>query len=223
MRKVFTLLLFTVLATIGVRAEEVTGNFGTSSYYSIVSGVMTITINSTDDYSGWVNDDANYGTTQKNLVNNNNVSKVVFKTGKDVTIPSDCYSSYNVWYWIGDASDKVNTIDFRNCAFVDNKVTGLNLNGKNFNVIVPDACESASSFFTGNTHNYFKVSSTTLYASLNGSVTVVWDNVKNECTTLAIEGTVSTALDLSASGFTNFNFYNTTVNADITGLLFKIS
>lgn len=215
MRKVFTLLLFTVLATIGVRAEEVTGNFGTSSYYSIVSGVMTITINSTDDYSRWVND--GWGTTQVNLVNNNNVSKVVFKTGNDVTIPSDCASSCNVWYWIGNVSDKVNTIDFRNCAFVDNKVTGLNLNYKNFNVIVPDACESASSFFTGdNTHNYFKVSSTTLYASLNGSVTVVWDNVKNECTTLAIEGTVSTALDLSASGFTNFNFYNTTVKADIT-------
>ena len=215
MRKVFTLLLFTVLATIGVRAqEEVTGKFGTSSSYSIVSGVMTITINSTDDYKGWVN--GGWGTTQVNLVNNNNVSKVVFKTGNDVTIPSDCYSYYDVWYWIGDASDKVNTIDFRNCAFVDNKVTGLNLKSKNFNVIVPDACESASSFFTGNTHNYFKVSSTTLYASLNGYVTVVWDNVKNECTTLAIEGTVSTALDLSASGFTNFNFYNTTVNADIT-------
>ena len=216
MRKVFTLLLFTVLATIGMRAqEEVTGNFGTSSSYSIVSRVMTITINSTDDYKGWVND--GWGTTQVNLVNNNNVSKVVFKTGNDVTIPSDCASSCNVWYWIGNVSDKVNTIDFRNCAFVDNKVTGLNLNYKNFNVIVPDACESASSFFTGdNTHNYFKVSSTTLYASLNGSVTVVWDNVKNECTTLAIEGTVSTALDLSASGFTNFNFYNTTVKADIT-------
>lgn len=218
MRKVFTLLLFTVLATIGMRAqEEVTGNFGTSSSsYSIVSRVMTITINSTDDYKGWVND--GWGTTQVNLVNNNNVSKVVFKTGNDVTIPSDCTSSYyDVWYWIGNVSDKVNTIDFRNCAFVDNKVTGLNLNYKNFNVIVPDACESASSFFTGdNTHNYFKVSSTTLYASLNGSVTVVWDNVKNECTTLAIEGTVSTALDLSASGFTNFNFYNTTVKADIT-------
>ena len=217
MRKVFTLLLFTVLATIGVRAqEEVTGNFGTSSYsIDRVSGVMTITINSTDDYKGWVNN--GWGTTQVNLVNNNNVSKVVFKTGNDVTIPSDCTSSYyDVWYWIGDASDKVNTIDFRNCAFVDNKVTGLNLKSKNFNVIVPDACESASSFFTGNTHNYFKVSSTTLYASLNGSVTVEWDNVKNECTTLAIEGTVSTALDLSASGFTNFNFYNTTVNADIT-------
>lgn len=216
MRKVFTLLLFTVLATIGVRAqEEVTGNFGTSSSYSIVSGVMTITINSTNDYSDWVTD--GWGTTQEKLVNDNNVSKVVFKTGKNVTIPSDCASSYNVWYWIGNVSGKVNTIDFRNCAFVDNKVTGLNLNYKNFNVIVPDACESASSFFTGgNTHNYFKVSSTTLYASLNGSVTVVWDNVKNECTTLAIEGTVNTALDLSASGFTNFNFYNTTVKADIT-------
>lgn len=217
MRKVFTLLLFTVLATIGMRAqEEVTGNFGTSSSssYSIVSRVMTITINSTDDYSGWVTD--GWGTTQEKLVNDNNVSKVVFKTGEGVTIPSDCASSYNVWYWISNVSGKVNTIDFRNCAFVDNKVTGLNLNYKNFNVIVPDACESASSFFTGNNHNYFKVSSTTLYASLNGSVKVVWDNVKNECTTLAIQGTVSTALDLSSSGFTNFDFYNTTVNADIT-------
>lgn len=214
-------LLFMMLALLSVLTikGETFGKDGTSSW-TVEGSVMRITIGNAGDFGNYI-PNAGYGCTLVSAAQNAEpkVTKVVVTTAEGVALNSEDAASF---YFVGDAGC-ITTIDFMEADFSDEaSVSALNLNpnsgsGNIRNIIVSDAYASTpGSFWNNAVFNYYGRTHEGLIAVINNTDKLAWNDVRDAEPKLILQSDVTSEFDLSASGFTEFNFTNINISADIT-------
>lgn len=213
MRRLLFMML-TMLSVLGVEAQTAFGT-GNASSWNIEGSVMKLEIGAAGDLADYVSKD--WGTELKNASVNGNVTKVVVTTANGVVLNSSDAGSF---YWVGDAGCII-TVDFSNAGFADVQPNiNFNINNSKVlgNIVVPSAFAAAPSQSGINLSgvNYYGKTSDGINAVINNPDKLAWSDVRTTETQLVLQSDVTSELDLSGSGFTEYNFTNINISANIT-------
>lgn len=211
-------LLFMMLTMLSVLTIK-GANFGAEgkSSWNIEDSVMKLEIGTAGDLAayGWGD--------MQTAISEKAITKIVVSCLNDALLNSDDAKNFT---FVG-ASQSVTTLDLNKAVFADAN-PGLLFNawgGQGKNIVVPASYAASpsgfvisgdNSWFMNDCNVYGRINDDCLTAFIRNIDKLAWSDVRTTETQLVLQSDVTSELDLSGSGFTEYNFTNINISANIT-------